>query len=196
MASNLSARVYRQLPAVLNGVRLACACVATLISGIWIALTFNHLTRVGITTTSDIVGDAPSVGWAGSNLLFAISLTLWAGARANSRLVSAFQSSAGATIALLALIVPIEGTRDLEFSSPDRHCIRTGCWPMGVQDFLAISPGVIAALALLAQSVLVHRWPWWARAVIPVAVHVIATATQVTLWPHTIVPYLTRNPSQ
>lgn len=71
----------------------------------------------------------------------------------------------------------------------DHGCVRTGCWPDGVQEWLGCAPMLLACIAMVVVACR-GRSPWWLRALVPAAVFLSARIIQVSLWGSVILPWL------
>lgn len=177
-------------PAWFTWLRLCLAGAITSIAVPWIALAGNHMSLVPLTHDNVMNGSAPSGAWFGSNSLLLLALALWVTPRPSSRLSVVAPAIIGAVLILTGLVGISEATASFELASPNRSCLRPGCWPRGMQELLVVIPGVLAALALLAQSALPTRTSWWIRSLIPVVVLVATTWAQLLAWSGYVVPFL------
>lgn len=72
-------------------------------------------------------------------------------------------------------------------------CVRTGCWPDGVQEWLWGAPLLLACVAMLAMACC-NRLHWWIRAAVPAVVFLTARIIQVMIWVPIIMPWLAAEP--
>lgn len=74
------------------------------------------------------------------------------------------------------------------FGPDARQCIYASCWPAWPQQFALMTPGLLAAAAMVVMSTAFrHRWWVW-RMTVPVGVLLLATLVQVAVWGNWLQP--------
>lgn len=179
--------------AYLHWIGVALSCATILFAAYWMALTANHLDRVGVVSAGVRQGSAPSSGWFASNAILALSLLLVTAPRRVCRVDMSAALGGGWLLLCFLAMGWFEAGLDLGYG--DRECLRAGCWPRGVQELLVLAPSGIAGLTLLAQAFAPARWPWWLRSVPAVFVLWTTTVAQLAVWPSVVVPFLTESRS-
>ncbi|MFF0343839.1 hypothetical protein [Kribbella sp. NPDC004875] len=79
-------------------------------------------------------------------------------------------------------------SRPYTFGGSDTPCISTSCWPERPQAIALLVPALAVGLALIAMALLVDRWPWWIRAVVPAGAWLVLLSLQYGIWDTTLLP--------
>jgi len=175
--------------------RVVAAMLVSVLAVTWIAMSGNDLGHVSLTNENVRPPQAPSQSWAVSNALLALALVLWVAPARSSRVGAVTSALCGSAMILIGLTFLGGVMAAAQLAYPDRECFRTDCWPQDVQEFLALAPAGLAAIALALQSALPPRWRWWRRALIPVVVLVVTTIVQLMLWSDVVLPFLRTDPA-